>query len=141
MSTLRIGAYGVVNDGNGAILLVRLGELETEAGKWTLPGGGLEFGEEPRAAATREIKEETGLDAHVTEVVEIRSFVYERPEGAIHHIGVLYRIPSYKGEIKSEANGFTEEARWFSYHELAGIELTQIGQAGVDWLFRSTTYR
>ena len=47
---------------NGRVLLVG-----DETGKCLLPGGGIEPGEQPMAAAVRELHEETGLTATRTE--------------------------------------------------------------------------
>lgn len=48
---------------NGSILMVHHRDAEREY--WTLPGGGVETGETPHQAVVREVKEETGLEAHV----------------------------------------------------------------------------
>jgi 8-oxo-dGTP diphosphatase len=37
-------------------------ESENLSGKWALPGGGLDFGEDPRTGLEREVEEEMGLD-------------------------------------------------------------------------------
>ena len=58
----RIGSYSLCLDDEGRILLARLSALEVDVGAWTMPGGGIEFGEHPDAAAVRELEEETGLD-------------------------------------------------------------------------------
>jgi ADP-ribose pyrophosphatase YjhB (NUDIX family) len=52
------GAGAIFRDADGAILLVKPTYRET----WEIPGGGLEHGEDPWAAAAREVKEETGLE-------------------------------------------------------------------------------
>lgn len=52
------GAGAIFHDADGGILLVKPSYRET----WEIPGGGLEHGEDPWAAAVREIKEETGLE-------------------------------------------------------------------------------
>ena len=52
------GAGAIFRDANGGILLVKPSYRET----WEIPGGGLEHGEDPWAAAVREVKEETGLE-------------------------------------------------------------------------------
>jgi 8-oxo-dGTP diphosphatase len=53
-------AGAVIRDGDGRLLLVRRGH-EPGAGRWSVPGGRVEPGETPAAAAAREVTEETGL--------------------------------------------------------------------------------
>lgn len=53
-------AGAVVRDGHGRVLLVRRG-TEPARGRWSVPGGRVEAGEAPEAAAVREVAEETGL--------------------------------------------------------------------------------
>jgi len=49
-------------DGEAALILTRRAEsLNSHAGQWALPGGGLEGDESPEAAALRELSEEVGL--------------------------------------------------------------------------------
>ncbi|MEU1300335.1 NUDIX hydrolase [Streptomyces shenzhenensis] len=52
----------VVLDGRGRLLLVRYGPGQPTAGNWWLPGGMLDHGEDPRTAARREMREETGIE-------------------------------------------------------------------------------
>jgi 8-oxo-dGTP diphosphatase len=54
--TYRISVKAVIKDGDGKTLLGRESD-----GSWELPGGGLEHGEAPREALSREITEETGF--------------------------------------------------------------------------------
>jgi 8-oxo-dGTP diphosphatase len=59
-------AAGVLfNDGNGRVLLVN----PTYKDGWEIPGGYVEVGESPRAAAIREVKEELGLDIQVHDLL------------------------------------------------------------------------
>jgi ADP-ribose pyrophosphatase YjhB (NUDIX family) len=59
----------VVPDGQGRILLIR----RTDNNYWSIPGGGMEPGESVRQAASREVKEETGINCEVTGLVGIYS--------------------------------------------------------------------
>ncbi len=54
--TYRISVKAAIKDADGRVLL-----LQEKDGSWELPGGGLEHGEDPRQALSREIDEETGL--------------------------------------------------------------------------------
>jgi len=68
----RVAAYAVILR-DSAMLLSRLAPTVTPDELWTLPGGGLDHGEDPRDAVIREIREETGLDAVVGETARVYS--------------------------------------------------------------------
>ena len=68
----RVAAYAVIVS-DDQILLSRLSPMVTHEELWTLPGGGLDHGEDPRDAVIREIHEETGLDAEVSDTARVYS--------------------------------------------------------------------
>ncbi|WP_395696006.1 NUDIX hydrolase [Nocardioides sp.] len=68
----RVAAYAVILR-DDQILLSRLAASVTPEELWTLPGGGLDHGEDPRDAVVREIREETGLEATVGETARVYS--------------------------------------------------------------------
>lgn len=45
--------------------------VDPQSGKWALPAGYIDYGEDPRQAALREVKEETGLDARITRLIDV----------------------------------------------------------------------
>lgn len=110
------------------MLLTRVSVRAVRAGQWTLPGGGLRFGEEPEAAAVREVREETGLDVAVGELLGVRSVVLEPEETVSGHriqaIAMLYRATVTGGELRDEVGGSSDMARWVALDDLESIVLT-----------------
>ncbi|HEY3004034.1 MAG TPA: NUDIX domain-containing protein [Kribbellaceae bacterium] len=69
MNSDRIDCVGaLVYDGRRRLLLVQRGH-EPDAGRWSLPGGRVEPGEDDSTALSREVAEETGLAVTVGELV------------------------------------------------------------------------
>jgi 8-oxo-dGTP pyrophosphatase MutT (NUDIX family) len=54
-------AVGVVQDGDRWLLGLAKNTSDDRSGKWVFPGGHIKRGEDPKRAAAREVKEETGV--------------------------------------------------------------------------------
>jgi 8-oxo-dGTP diphosphatase len=64
-----VGVGGVIIE-NGRALLIRRGS-EPLRGQWSIPGGTLELGESLQEGVARELREETGLDVRVLDLIEV----------------------------------------------------------------------
>jgi 8-oxo-dGTP diphosphatase len=135
----RLGAYSICLDEGGRILLARLSAIEVDVGAWTLPGGGVDFGEHPDAAAIRELHEETGLVGEIEDVAGVFSHVYPWSQFAggadLHFIGIVYRMRILGGELRDEIDGSTDTCAWFAPGDLSTIRLVEIAQFAVGLAF------
>ena len=135
-----IGAYALCLDNLNRLLLCRIGPGLIDEGQWTLPGGGIEWGEPPSVAVARELQEETGLEAGGIELAgSIFSKVYTPQEDgsrdSVHHIGILYRAHIVAGRLRSETDGTTDHCAWFSREEANQLTLVPLAHfgLGVAW--------
>lgn len=113
---IRVAAYAVIADGD-RILLAHWNESGRSG--WTLPGGGIDPGEDPVDAVVREIAEETGYIGEAGELLGIDSKVipaehrFVPDAGPLHALRIIYRAAVVGGSLTNELEGTTDEAAWF----------------------------
>ncbi|WP_374454754.1 NUDIX domain-containing protein [Nocardioides sp.] len=119
----RVGAYAVILRERGGlveILLSRLAPRVSRTELWTLPGGGVDHGEDPRDALIREVHEETGLAATIGDRARVYSAHMPRAprDGQLvdaHAIRIVYdgwvALDAPEPRVL-EVDGSTMEAAW-----------------------------
>ena len=90
-------------------------------GRWTLPGGGIEFGEDPADAVVREVFEETSLEARIDRLAGIHSVSWERAGRPYHNVHIVYHMRILGGELTVEVDGSTDMVSWWSKDEVRGL--------------------
>lgn len=63
------------------ILLLQRLPTHSQANLWCAPGGKMKPGESPSIAATRELKEETGIEVHPSSLIYLGKFYVRYPNG------------------------------------------------------------
>lgn len=100
-----ITVKGIVIYEGKTLILKRVRPSSDGLGYWELPGGGLEYGEDPHQALVRELKEETGLDIEI--IKPVYTFTAIRPHYQTVGIGFLC-IPTNR-EFDSCLQFFTNQ--------------------------------
>ncbi len=122
----RVAAYALLRRGEpeDAVLLARISPRGFHTGSWSLPGGGVEFGEAPAQAVVREVAEETGVTCEVGELLAVHS---ETVRGTAPHgrdeelqaVGLVYAATApADAELVVEEGGTTDAVAWVPVREI-----------------------
>ena len=95
-----------------AVLCVERG-VPPGVGEWTLPGGHMEVGEEPEAAAARELEEETGVSVD-PDALEILGAAAMAPRDEKHVMTVHYVVDRADADGEPLAGSDASAARFWS---------------------------
>ncbi len=134
---VRLATYGLASTAEH-VLLTRIAAGHRGEGLWTLPGGGLDHGEDPRDGARRELHEETGLEARIGDLLDVLSWRIGPEESAFgddfHSVQLVFRaeVATDVEPRVLEVDGSTAEARWVRADELADLDLVPLARRGVE---------
>jgi 8-oxo-dGTP pyrophosphatase MutT (NUDIX family) len=127
----RAAAYGLVRSDRG-VLLTQLSETTNAAGRWTLPGGGIDAGESPLQALHREVWEESGQDIEDAEVLDIHTqhWIGRAPSGRLedfHAVRIVFTAicPRPTDPVVYDVGGSTAAVRWVDPAELGRYRITR----------------
>lgn len=129
----RAAAYVVACDLQSRILLTQFEKAgNPHSGFWTLPGGGMEWGEQAHETALRELKEETGLDGEIGALLATHSEWFDADQAESgqpgHALRLIYAARTFAGELKSDFSNddTTVAAAWFTPDEVRRLQRVDV---------------
>jgi 8-oxo-dGTP diphosphatase len=141
---LRLSVYAVVTK-DERVLLTRISSRGHHAGDWTLPGGGIDHGEPPRVGVVREVREESGLEVEVGEVLDVHDthFTGHAPDGTLedfHGVHLIFAAstPSPEAPLRiTETGGTTDAVEWVDREaivrgDIPVLDVVRAGLAAYD---------
>lgn len=124
----RVGAYALIIRDDQVLLTHWNPRHPGFAGAWTLPGGGMEPGEQAGQTVLREVREETGYAIETERMLGVHSR-WVGPEMRVdgqprdyHVCRVLYTARVIFGELTVERDGSSDDTRWFPVSELPSLD-------------------
>jgi 8-oxo-dGTP diphosphatase len=116
MENFESGIHALVSKDNKFLLIKRNSNYNYDPDCWDLPGGGINFGEQPLETIIRETKEETDIDINIGKILHTCGVLTE----PIWSIEIYVEGEYLKGDVvlSSEHSSFM----WLTREELRAIE-------------------
>jgi ADP-ribose pyrophosphatase YjhB (NUDIX family) len=119
-------AAGTFIHQDGRVLLIKRA-VEPEIGKWALPAGYVDYGEDPLEAAIRETREETGLTVEITGLYDVML-----TRSMYQVIVIVYEAHPISGELRPLDDA--DAVAWFAPDALPDIAFETTRRVLDRWL-------
>ena len=113
---------GIVVWHEDQVLLIKRGK-PPRVGQWSLPGGAQQLGETLAEAAKRELREETGLEVDLGDIIATVDLIDRDDDGLVRH---HYTLVDFTAEAKFrdlKPGDDAADARWFDQQDLEDLNL------------------
>lgn len=123
---VRLRACGVLFK-DEKLLLLKLRSPVTGENIWTLPGGGIKFGETVSETISREIHEETGIIVTVGKLIYINEIIRNN----FHAVEMYHSVKQIGGDLQlgsdpewDEDKQILLDAGFFTYEQISQMEIS-----------------
>jgi ADP-ribose pyrophosphatase YjhB (NUDIX family) len=120
-NSIAVAVSAFIQDDEGRILMIR----RTDNDLYSIPGGQLELGETLAEAAVREVREETGIECEVTEVIGLYSdpkHVIAYDDGEIRQeFSICFRADFRGGTPKTSSE--SREVLWIHPNKMEDLNM------------------
>lgn len=113
-------------------VLLGLRIMEPQRGKWCLPGGFMDYGEQVRAAAAREAKEETGLEVEVGALLTLTD--WDDPLSGKKGIALSFEAMVIGGVLHADDD--VSELGWYTFDDLPDMAFPSDVAAILEYCLR-----
>ena len=119
-----IVGVGAIIIHNGKILLEKR-RNDPGKGKWSVPGGLVELGENIEETVLREVKEETNLEVENPQHVDVVTHISLDKNGKIkyHFVIIDYLVKVKRGTLKAASDA--EKLQWVPFDDVEKYNLTE----------------
>ena len=118
-----VGVGAIILDGDQILLEKR--KNSPGKGKWSIPGGLVELGENVEDAVVREVKEETELEVYEPRLVDVVDYISLGERGGVmyHYVIIDYLVTSKGGKPKAASDA--DALKWVPFSEVEEYDLTE----------------
>lgn len=120
-NSLVVAVAVVVRNESGHVLMIE----RTDNGLWAVPGGAQDIGETTREAAVREVREETGIEVEVTDIVGIYSdprHVIAYDDGEVRQeFSIVFHARPIRGELRTSSE--SRRVHWVPQEQIEHLNI------------------
>lgn len=119
----KVSVRAILRDGNKALLFRRATGRETILGKYELPGGKIDYGEQPEDALRRHLEQDTGIILGAIRLHDVLTYI-DHDDRDIQYTFLLYEVgvnPATRIRLSENYDHY----QWWSSNELSQEKMTE----------------
>ncbi|HEY5695260.1 MAG TPA: reverse transcriptase-like protein [Candidatus Saccharimonadales bacterium] len=120
----RIAVRAIIHKDGKTLLLRRANGRASILGKYELPGGKLEYGEQPEDALSRYLHDDTGLTMRTAQLFDVLSYI-DHDNKDVQYLLILYLVKLERDDAKITASSNYDHYLWEKLSNIHQDELTE----------------
>jgi ribonuclease HI len=120
----RIAVRAIIRQDNKTLLLRRANGRPTILGRYELPGGKLDYGEQPEDALARNLADEAGLTIQTAQLFDVLTYI-DHDDRDVQYVFILYLVSLAAGGSKVQLSQNYSHYTWKEVSNIQQQELTE----------------